>query len=79
MIRQIEPLSFVARIWLERKTNGDPIWRGQIRHVQGKQETHFKNLGEMTGFMEQVAQVPGLETDEHELPEGTVETTKSKN
>jgi len=27
--------SFVARIWLEPGDNGDVMWRGHIRHVQG--------------------------------------------
>jgi hypothetical protein len=53
--------SFVARIWLERGSNGDPIWRGHIRHVQGKEESHFQDLQGMNELLEQVSGVPGLE------------------
>ena len=51
--------SFVARIWLERGSNGEPIWRGHVRHVQGEQETYFKNLGGMNEFLEKISGVPG--------------------
>ena len=52
MTRQGTLDSFVARIWLERGSNGDPIWRGHVRHVQGEQETYFKNLGGMNELLE---------------------------
>ncbi len=51
--------SFVARIWLEREANGDPIWRGHIRHVQSERDAYFQNLGEMSDFLERVSRVPG--------------------
>ncbi len=51
--------SFVARIWLERGPNGDPRWRGHIRHVQGKEEGHFQDLMEMREFLSQVSGVAG--------------------
>ena len=51
--------SFIARIWLERGTNGGTIWRGHVRHVQGEEETHFQNLGEMSDFLARVSQVAG--------------------
>jgi hypothetical protein len=50
--------SFVARIWLERRSNGDPVWRGHIHHVQSGQERYFGNLGEMRDFMEHLTGVP---------------------
>jgi len=51
--------SFVARIWLERGPNGDPLWRGHVRHVQGNQEAFFQDLETMTEFLEQVSGVSG--------------------
>ena len=51
--------SFVARIWLERGSNGDPLWRGQVRHVQSNQEAFFQDLGVMTEFLERVSGVSG--------------------
>jgi hypothetical protein len=51
--------SFVARIWLERGSNGKPIWRGHVRHVQGDRETYFQNLGGMNEFLEKISGVPG--------------------
>jgi hypothetical protein len=51
--------SFVARIWLERGSNGDPLWRGHVRHVQGNQEAFFQDLETMTQFLERVSGVPG--------------------
>ena len=52
--------SFVARIWLERGPNGDALWRGHVRHVQGDQETFFQDIEAMTEFLERVSGVPGL-------------------
>ncbi len=51
--------SFVARIWLERGPNGDPLWRGHVRHVQGNQEAFFQDLDTMTEFLERVSGVSG--------------------
>jgi len=51
--------SFVARLWLEGGANGDPMWRGHIRHVQGEEEAYFKDLEKMIKFIEQVTNVPG--------------------
>ncbi len=59
MTRQQRPSSFVARIWLERGSNGDPIWRGHVRHVQGEQETYFQDLETMRDFLERVSGVTG--------------------
>ena len=59
MVRQRELDSFVARIWVERGTNGEPVWRGHVRHVQGEQEAYFQNLMEMSEFLEQVSGVAG--------------------
>ncbi len=63
--------SFIARIWLERKSNGGPVWRGHIRQVQGKKETYFQDLAEMNKFLESVsgATGPGV---------GELTATKSK-
>ena len=51
--------SFVARIWLESGPNGDPMWRGHVRHVQGEQETYFQDLETMRDFLERVSGVTG--------------------
>jgi hypothetical protein len=55
--------SFVARIWLERESDGAPRWRGHIQHVQGQQKAYFRSLGEMRAFLERVSGVPGPSTD----------------
>jgi|TARA_B100000315_G_scaffold251550_1_gene286579 hypothetical protein len=52
--------SFVARIWLESAPNGNPMWRGHVRHVQGEQETYFQDLEAMGDFLERVSGVSGL-------------------
>lgn len=49
--------SFVARIWLENHSNGDPLWRGHIRHIQSGEERHFGSLGEMREFVERLTGV----------------------
>ena len=59
MTRQQHPNSFVARIWLEHGSNGDPIWRGHVRHVQGKEEAYFQDLETMAEFLERVSGVSG--------------------
>jgi hypothetical protein len=59
MTRQGTLDSFVARIWLERGSNGNPIWRGHVRHVQGEQGTYFQNLGGMREFIEKISGVAG--------------------
>ena len=51
--------SFVARIWLEHGSNGEPIWRGHVQHVQGGQEAYFQDLGKLRDFVEQVSGLPG--------------------
>jgi hypothetical protein len=51
--------SFVARFWLERGPNGDPKWRGHIRHVQGDEETYFEDLAEVCQFLERVSGISG--------------------
>jgi hypothetical protein len=55
--------SFVARIWLERGSDGDAVWRGHIRHVQGDRETYFLDLRKMNDFLERVSGRPGLLCD----------------
>lgn len=51
--------SFVARIWLECGENGDPQWRGRIKHIQGQEEAYFHDLAEVSEFLEQVSGIPG--------------------
>ena len=51
--------SFVARIWLEPGDKGDAMWRGHIRHVQGKEEEYFQDLMEMREFLARVSGVSG--------------------
>ncbi len=59
MIGQQDPKSFVARIWLESGSNGEPLWRGHVRHVQGGHEAYFQNLTEMSEFLGRISGVPG--------------------
>ena len=59
MIRPQIMKSFVARIWLERTDDAEPEWRGHIRHIQGREETYFHDLEEMSEFMQQVSGIPG--------------------
>lgn len=51
--------SFIARIWLERGSTEKAFWRGHVRHVQGEEETYFKNLEAMNSFLERVSGVAG--------------------
>ncbi len=51
--------SFVARIWLEHGSNGEPIWRGHIQHAQGGQEAYFQDLGKLREFIERISGLPG--------------------
>lgn len=51
--------SFIARLWLERGSNGEPCWRGRIRHVQGRQEIHFSDLKAVGDFVQSVTGVAG--------------------
>ncbi len=62
MVRQGILDSFVARIWLERGSNGEPVWRGHVRHIQGEQESYFQHLGGMNEFLERISGVPGPDT-----------------
>ena len=76
--------SFVARIWLEREQNGEPIWRGRIRHVQGNREAHFQDLGKMREFLQRVTGVAGPKLTDQPLSgettgSGTVTNIRRKN
>ncbi len=65
-------LRFTPRIW--RDAQGEPHfqWRGQIRHVQGDEQTGFTHFAEAVRFMQQqLAQltldmIPGGDTMEQE-------------
>ena len=59
MAKQRDPNSFVALIRLERETNGGPVWRGHVRHVQGDEEAYFQDLTQMSEFLERVSGVAG--------------------
>ena len=65
MVRSQIVQSFVARIWLERTADEDLKWRGHIQHIQGSEEIYFRNLTEMSGFMEQVSGISSLEFAPH--------------
>jgi hypothetical protein len=77
-------MSFVARIWLEAGTNGDPIWRGHVRHVKSDEEAYFQNFGALNEFLERVSGVTGKALTAQPLDEaaesepGTVTTMKRK-
>lgn len=49
-------VSFVARIWLERRSNGKSDWRGHIQHVQSGKERYFRKLAEIRVFIEQLTE-----------------------
>jgi hypothetical protein len=76
--------SFVARIWLEHGDKGDAMWRGHIRHVQGKGEEYFQDLMEMREFLARVSGVTGPALTARPLGEamksksGTVANIKKK-
>lgn len=44
--------SFVARIWLERPTDGNAAWRGHIQHIQSGEDLRFRKIFEMRNFLE---------------------------
>jgi hypothetical protein len=79
----IKKESFVTRIWLEHGNNGDPEWRGYIRHVQGEEEGYFQNLMEMRDFLVRVSGVAGPALtaqplrDVSKLPPGAVTDMKN--
>lgn len=70
--------SFVARIWLEGESDGNPIWRGRIQHVRSNQEAYFQDLAEMGAFMERVTGIPGPKATRRPPPSGAVVTGKPK-
>jgi len=76
--------SFVARIWLEPGDNGDVMWRGHIRHVQGSEEEYFQDLMKMREFLARVSGVTGPALTAQPLEEamksksGTVTNIKKK-
>ncbi|MDP3938737.1 MAG: hypothetical protein Q8R92_11475 [Deltaproteobacteria bacterium] len=83
MAGESKSMSFVARIWLERGHNGEPVWRGHIKHVQGGEESYFQDLGEMNEFLERVSGIPGpsaaSESGAHASPpSGSVARRKRK-
>lgn len=61
MVRSQILQSFVARIWLERTDEEEPKWRGHIQHIQGNEDTYFRDLTEMSDFIQQVSGFSGLE------------------
>lgn len=69
--------SFVARIWLEGEPDERPVWRGHVRHVQGKREKYFQNLSELEEFLESVTGVPPL-SKSPDLRPGGVKQAKLK-
>ena len=76
MVRSQIMQSFVARIWLERTDDAEPEWRGHIRHIQGREETYFHDLEEMSEFMQQVSGIPGTPPDT--VPDKVVTIGKGK-
>lgn len=60
MENQQDQMSFVARIWREPGTNGDPIWRGHVRHVHSDDEAYFQDLGSLNVFLARVSGLPGF-------------------
>lgn len=52
--------SFVASLWLEQGNNGDPTWRGHIRHVQSEEERYFEDLSALSEFLTRITGVSGI-------------------
>jgi hypothetical protein len=67
----IKKESFVTRIWLETGDNGEPKWRGHIRHVQGEEEGYFQDLLEMREFLCRVSGVSGPALSARPLKDAT--------
>jgi hypothetical protein len=44
--------AFIVRFWIEPREleNTDPIWRGVIEHVEGKQRLYFDHLDKMNTY-----------------------------
>ena len=74
MAEQKQAKSFVARIWLERESNGGPVWRGHIRHVHGKQEAYFQELTGLYEFLERVSGATGPGVSEFKAAESESST-----
>lgn len=68
MVGEGAAVSFVARIWLERGQNGEPIWRGHVKHVQSDEEGYFQSLGEMNQFLERISGRAGPATSGSSKP-----------
>ncbi len=45
-----QSVSFVIRLWLE-PGDGQPQWRGHIRHVQGQSELYFSDFQALLEFL----------------------------
>lgn len=48
--------SFFVRLWQEPNegSNGKPVWRGSIEHVQSGRKRHFVDLKIPVAFIEEV-------------------------
>ena len=46
--------SFIVRVFVEESQSEprSPIWHGQIQHIPGGEMRYFKNLSEITAFIE---------------------------
>lgn len=51
--------SFVARIWLEEGPNGNPRWRGHVKHVQSDRAGFFEDLQALRLFVEDTSGIAG--------------------
>lgn len=44
--------TFIVRLWAEYLEQTPPAWRGEIEHVGGKEATHFRDLREMSHWIQ---------------------------
>ena len=70
--------SFVARIWLEGGSDGNPFWGGRIPPGRSNPEAYFQDLAEMGAFMERVTGIPGPQATRRPPPSGAGVTGKPK-
>lgn len=59
MVKRDETASFVARIWLENGSNGDPRWRGHLQHVQSGRGGFFDDLRALKSLVEGISGIAG--------------------
>lgn len=60
--------TFIVRLWAEYLEQTPPSWRGEVEHVGGKGVTHFRDLREMSRWIQRCVE-PQCHTREWEEEE----------